>query len=244
MYDMSVLASSTMHTMHALCKQTDHKTEIRVGEFEVSVTEKRQLPETYGVKWFSHGKSSRRRHSRCKSNHVYGRGWKILAYMLAVKEDQESCLKHSSRRDFGTWRWHWQRSFHSYTLFRAHYRWLHTQQFAHCVTTTLLMPSGPPNRHWHMVSYQGAARWLLDKEGDVKGKEIFCCSFSLKKKGELVMGHVSHCTGTEGCVRCGWKRRWLHPLLLSCWSWCKVLKQTVELSLFKASMKESRLRNH
>ena len=30
--------------------------------------------------------------------------WKILAYILAVKEDQESCLEHFSWRDIGTQR--------------------------------------------------------------------------------------------------------------------------------------------
>ena len=50
----------------------------------------------------SYGKLSRRRHIRWTPDHADGREWKILTDMLAVKEDEGSCLEHFSRRNVGT----------------------------------------------------------------------------------------------------------------------------------------------
>lgn len=79
MCDISILASSTKHdTVQSLhCAK---KTEVRGGDFKVSVFVKRQLLKGGGVQWLIHGKSLRWRDSRWAPHHAYGRGWKILTY--------------------------------------------------------------------------------------------------------------------------------------------------------------------
>ena len=94
-----------------------------------------------------------------------------------AKEDQESCLKHFSRRDFGTWRWHWQCIFLNYTLLRAYHGWLHTEKFAQCVCNRQSLASwcfqSLPNQSWRRDFISKSA---VSRRSSILGPSSRSCS--------------------------------------------------------------------